>query len=295
MENMLARAGDATAAAPQQASPFAPALWRHLGPLPHRAASRLSDAALASLVARAGSAPALECADLTDCERLTDEGLNAALQPHAASLTRVLLNGCTALSARGVLRALQGAQLAHLGVRGVHTNANHDANLEDEAEACPALLATSLLAPEATTAWKVGLCTARISQATGKLDWRSPQCARLYDETNHDCCACYTLFCIVCEQHLGFSKCHACGTEVCSDCLDGRRDRSGYTCGVCGYDFCPDCRGRSCASRCGLRACERCVEQQDVELASAYDDSDDERSFTCSDCRSGRGGRRRYY
>ena len=268
-----------------RAAAASPPLWRHFGPLSPRAAARLSDATLATLVSRAGGAPALVRADLTDCERITDDGLAEALLPHARSLTRVLLNGCTALTARGVLHALQGAQLAHLGVRGVRAMAHGDKNYfasrrYAEARQCSRLLAASL-APEAAAAWKVGLCEAKISTVTGMSDPCGDNCARLYDETNHSCCACYTLFCIVCERRLNFSKCYSCDTEMCSDCMNAAEDRTGFTCGICFSSVCPACYGGRCDGGCGLKACWRCAASLEND---AHGNSDGPTSFTCRKC-----------
>lgn len=96
-----------------------PQLWAHVGPLPLAAARRLTDARLATLVARA--AGGLERLRLDGAEQLTEEGLAVALQQPHALTDFCAPTECRTLTAISVARALASrrGQLLRLSVRGL--------------------------------------------------------------------------------------------------------------------------------------------------------------------------------
>ena len=93
-------------------------LWRVLR-MPSRVAPRLTDARLASLIARARGG--LESLDVSGCMRLTDAGLKHALASQPTSPAHVAAVGCYNLRSVGVAQALKARQVDLLLVRGVTT------------------------------------------------------------------------------------------------------------------------------------------------------------------------------
>ncbi len=201
-----------------------PALWRslHFLGVERRIARRVTDARLASLVARACGG--LRCADLA---------------------------GCTSLTARGVLAALQGLQLDCLAVRGI--KAERDDGDDDELHT---LLSSLVRHPRNLDVWRVvdrhAVCSATVDSVSGGL------CSRLCDSSDELCEECGIFHCDACTAVLASMRAPPCA-HVCDGCLGRNAGAALVECdggcrtadGSASNGFCYACI-RSC------RACDAC-------------------------------------
>lgn len=233
----------------------APALWRFLQL--SGAGGRLSDTALARLVARARGQ--LESAVLDGAHALTDACL-ALLAPAASPrLSELSLKGCSRLTFDGVVAALRGARLCSLKLDGVRRSAAHGG----DAEALLDALGGALDADSEADVW--GACQAERCHRllAGDDDEGAAECdvcgEPFCNHCLHRCTRCATArSCASClpdacasgyEDPIteGF-RCalpHGCGAFLCGDCGPAavfRSDRVTHlTCGVCGLDYCTKC------------------------------------------------------
>jgi hypothetical protein len=220
-----------------------PKVWRSLdfSRVPQRIACRLTDAHLAALPARAGSA-----------------------------LQRVNLVGCANVSARGVVDALQGLQLQTLEVAGVQASPDDDRDVDDDAGGGD--LHTLLLS---LVRQRTGLdvryardghlvCNAVLDAATGRT------CARL--GVSELCAECELFYCRACRNNLRRASngppcehiCRACSSTnddgqallECQRCTEDASPGSDSDDGNGRYNYCDACI--LICEECGASFCHYC-------------------------------------
>jgi hypothetical protein len=248
-----------------------PKLWRSLdfsSAPQQRIARRLTDARLAALTARAGSA-----------------------------LQRVNLAGCVSVSARGVVSALQGLQLHTLAVGGVQAAPEDDKDGDGgDGDGLHALLLSLVRRPAGLDVFYASeghlVCNAVLDAATGRT------CALL--GVSELCRECELFYCSACDDNLRRSAashgppcehiCRECsGTNngnalvVCQQCAadassgsddsddgDGGHNSYCYNCIL----FCEECGASFCA-HCSfelgmLNACEHTYDADHVAQDAHY-------------------------
>jgi hypothetical protein len=292
--------------------------WRALA-LGETARGALTDARLLALVARACGN--LESVDLRGACHLTDAGLLAALAPQA-KLSRVLLAGCEAQTAGGVLAALGGKRsLVMLSVNSLQA--------DDAQRAAQQLARIQALVPDAQTLDVSGVCTllkpsgeecARLRGAPGERFARTHahiDLCRLEAQGTRACDACGVLGacalcaadfkeCVFCRLAMckrcadrgsggaGMSECAHCHVVQCSGNLDGSDDVS---CKACAKEYCAACSALHGAAavviecaRCNAWLCAKpCA--QDAGMLSVrvgcpcpHDSEADEQMMLCAGC-----------
>jgi hypothetical protein len=255
------------------------ALWEALGPLPPRAAARLTDALLLTLVARARDK--LRRIDLCGCVNISDAGLAAALAEQPL-LTHLRLSGCYALTAAGVAAALAGTQLAELWVHGVLTTDDGD---DDAAELALVTMRSLAAASDVSGVCDAephddGVACLRLCSAAAPPELREeaegPEAA-LPARGAACSCGCGRALCAHCCDSGRLPACRACGKVFCTGCA-WTRSPGLNVCGVCRGVLCDDCEGwpphaEEC-SWCGTAAC------------CAMCAANGERRFRCDACDS---------
>jgi len=237
---------------------FTPRLWADMCMSP-RLASRLTDARLAILTARAG-----------------DSLLHLDLSRVRSSLT-----------ARGVLRALREHRLASLRVRGVRSSGGEPAldEVKEADIASPLALFRSLLLSGGSLDLDVAAtCTLRpISPLDAK------PCGRLCASQDVSCPDCSTYVCVACK--LKHKRWRPRCTHLCYECLAYSEDDDHFWCEMCRRAFCGDCQPLFECCACEFVCCHACAELYSVSCSrrgcrTSYCLSCAEDGFlqSCGDC-----------
>lgn len=250
-------------------------LWRTVAAA--RAAPRMTDARLLSLVARAGTS--LLSLDVSGCTGLTDGGVASALAGQRR-LRHFAAVGCHNLSAEGVWRALKGRKLDTLRVRGVATDEEEHFAWDDDDEESfvnPSLakLRRRLKTPGNLDA--VTGCRYVVSESEHMYEGAEGDelCGCLCSEEDSVCEACVRT---LCSQHRpepaecdgpGAPRCARCDARMCEDCVDAASSFDGYCCTYCNRQHCVSCIADrrvapflECATHgdiCGNVACDACL------------------------------------
>ena len=279
-------------------------LWRVLR-VPRRVAPRLTDALLASLVARARGE--LQSLDVSGCIRLTDAGLKVALASQSTKLAHFAAVGCYNLSSVGVARALKGRELDVLLVRGVATGCVAFAPAGDKPVGNPA---AQMVARE------VQQLRRRLSRPKGHLDARAgctyvqeadqfvqqqEMCGCLCGEDDRSCDCCSTAYrCImhgspaemVPDVGDGVERCMRCKGRMCASCMAFEPANKAFTktCGHCLARLCPSCIAApwskplpKCAGDdCRFKgACEACIEDKSFPMVYVANPAYGTRYYLC--------------
>lgn len=237
---------------------FTPRLWADMCMSP-RVASRLTDARLAMLTARAGD----------------------------SLLYLDLSRGRSSLTARGVLRALREHRLASLRVRGVRSSGGELAldEVKDADSASPLALFRSLLLSGGSLDLDVAAtCTLRpISPLDAK------PCGRLCASQDVSCPDCSTYVCVACK--LKHKRWRPRCTHLCYECLAYSEDDDHFWCEMCRRAFCGDCQPLLECCACEFVCCHACAELYSVSCSrrgcrTSYCLSCAEDGFlqSCGDC-----------
>ena len=283
-------------------------LWHTLR-VPRRLAPRLSDAQLASLVARARGG--LRNLDLSGCVRLTNAGLKHALanQVHLVHFAAV---GCYNLSSEGVARALTDRRLDMLLVRGVATGRRGF----EPAGASPVANPAAQMVAREVAQLRRRLKIMRLSHLDASAgctfieeedEYQTAEmCGYLCGDDDRMCDCCLGAYrCIMHGSPAdmtrgtddGITRCLRCKGRMCASCMAYQPEDADFTktCGYCRAKLCPNCITSvgcrplpSCAGAGCLygSACDPCVQERGFVTVYVADAKPGKRYYLCdsADC-----------